>query len=281
MLINRQFYNEHTRNYTILFGALFNNIRIKRTDENGAVIQNMRVPLAYGPRQKYLAIVEQYLKSQNEEGAGKQPVGIVLPRMAFEITSMEYDPTRKLPKIAKFRSATENTAIRSFQYAPVPYNINFSLYIMTKNAEDGPKIYEQILPFFGPEFTVTANMIPEMGLLRDVPIIMHNMTATDDYATNYVDRRALIWTLNFTMKADFFGPVYQAKPIKNINVNLYIDQVVQNAIDGVNRVANINIRPGLTEDGEPTTDINETIPYADINSDDPWDFIETITEYFG
>lgn len=240
----------------------------------------MKVPVSYGPRQKYLAIIDQYLKSQNQEGAGKQPIAIALPRMSFEIKDMIYDSARKLPKLQRFTAAGSNPDARNYQYTPVPYDMHLTLSIMTKNAEDGPKIYEQILPYFGPEFTVSANLIPEMGVLRDIPVVFNGMRTIDEYQGEYEDRRSLTWELDFTMKVYFFGPVYTSKPIKKIDVGIYNTNDVNTMPDTDPTIA-IQIVPGLTADGQPTTDIAETIPYTQINKNDPWDFITTVTEYFG
>ncbi len=258
MTIVNHFYNGTTRRYIALFGSLFNKMSITRDDNDGNKVQRMVVPISYGPYQKFLAKVTQDPKLN-------RPEAISLPRMSFEIMSMSYDGTRK----TNSRNALQ-TSDNTFVYSPAPYNIEFNLYVMTKYAEDGTKILEQILPFFKPEYTFTAFILDDLPAL-DLPLILNSVSAEDLYEADFETRRSLMWTLSFTMKGWFFGPVRERKRIKFIDVRNYPQL---QAAGG----SNILIQPGMTANGEPTTDINETIPFQQIEFDDDWGVITMIEE---
>jgi hypothetical protein len=195
------FYHEILRKTVIGFGTLFNNIEIRQTNNQGEVVSVLKVPLAYGPIQKFLARVEQQPNLNT-------PVQITLPRMSFEFTGLSYDTTRKLTTTQTFlsKSTTDSTDIRK-TYMPVPYNMDFDLNIMTKLNDDMLQIIEQILPYFQPSYTLTVNLIDSIGEKRDIPIVLDNISMEDTYEGDYSTRRALIYTLKFTAKTYLFGPV--------------------------------------------------------------------------
>jgi len=258
MPLTNHFYNGTTRRYIALFGSLFNKMSITRDDNEGNQIQRMVVPISYGPYQKFLAKITQ-------DPALNRPQAVSLPRMSFEITSMNYDGSRKVNSLNKIR-----TAENSFVYAGAPYNIEFNLYVMTKYAEDGTKILEQILPFFKPEYTFTAFIIDGAPAL-DLPLILNGISVEDIYEGDFETRRSLMWTLSFTMKGWFFGPQRERKTIKFIDVRNYPQMEVGSG-------TNILIQPGLTANGEPTTDITETIPFEEIEFEDDWGIITIIED---
>lgn len=264
-MFGTQFYNETTRRYVAVFGTLFNTIKIVRKNNAGSTIQTMTVPINYGPVQKFLAKLE-----QDPNLTAPQ---ITLPRMTFEMTSMTYDPVRNLtPMKTYFKNITNNDASFNSSYTPAPYNITFQLNIMTKFQEDGTKIVEQILPFFKPDFTPSVKLLDNIDEYFDIPISLDNISMEDTYEGSFEQRRALIWTLTFTMKAYYFGPATQKKVIKFANVKSYSD-INSNTI-----VQTVNVRPGLTANGLPTTNINNTVAYANINFEDDWDYIVQITD---
>jgi hypothetical protein len=195
------FYHEILRKTVIGFGTLFNGIEIKQTNNQNEVISVLKVPLVYGPIQKFLARVEQQPNLNT-------PVQITLPRMSFEFTGLSYDPARKLTTTQTFlsKSVTDGSDIRK-TYMPVPYNMDFELSIMTKLNDDMLQIIEQILPYFQPSYTLTINLIESIGEKRDIPIVLDNISMEDDYEGDYTTRRALIYTLKFTAKIYLFGPV--------------------------------------------------------------------------
>jgi hypothetical protein len=195
------FYHEILRKTVISFGTLFNNIEVRQTNNQGEIVSVAKVPLAYGPIQKFLARVEQ----QPNLNA---PVQITLPRMSFEFTGLSYDTTRKLTTTQTFlsKSTTDASDIKK-TYMPVPYNMDFEMNIMTKLNDDMLQIVEQILPYFQPAYTLTVNLIDSIGEKRDIPIILNNVSMEDTYEGDYSTRRALIYTLKFTAKTYLFGPV--------------------------------------------------------------------------
>jgi len=227
-MFGTHFYNEGLRKLTIAFGQLFNNIIIQNTSSTGAVTKRIRVPLAYAPKEKFLVRLEQQANLQDGRA-----VSITLPRLGFEITGLSYDSSRKLNKINKTIRVKSNEEGKktNFNYTPVPYNINFSLYSFTATAENGLQIVEQILPFFQPEYTVTMNVVPEMQLVRDIPIILNSVNYEDTYNGEFTQRRAVIYTLGFTAKTYLYGPMSNQKVIKEVQADLGADTVAPLARD--------------------------------------------------
>lgn len=198
------FYHEILRKTIIGFGTLFNGITIKHKKNTGEVVSLIKVPIAYGPIQKFLARVEQQPNLNS-------PVQMTLPRMSFEFVGLSYDPTRKVTSTQTFLSpVTSNSTDIRKAYMPVPYNMDFELSIMTKLDDDMLQIIEQILPYFGPSYTISINLIDLIGEKRDVPVTLNNISMSDDYEGDYTNRRALIYTLRFTVKNYLFGPVSSA-----------------------------------------------------------------------
>ena len=219
-MFGTHFYNQGLRKLTIAFGQIFNNIIIQNTSSTGAVTKRIRVPLAYAPKEKFLARLEQQANLQED-----REVAITLPRLGFEITGLAYDASRKINKMQKTVrvKANEDGKKLNFNYAPVPYNINFSLYSFTATAENGLQIIEQILPFFQPEYTVTMNVIPELQIKRDIPIILNTVTYEDTYSGDFTRRRAVIYTLNFTAKTYLYGPMSNSSVITSVQADLGAD----------------------------------------------------------
>ena len=219
MLGNRQFYHETVRNIIVGFGTLFNDIHIVRKDNNGSITQSMKVPLAYGPKQKWLARLDQ-------DAGLESKVAITLPRMGFEIQNLTYDPARKLNRVQKFKkvkSSASNADKLDTQFMPVPYNLNIQLYAMAKNSDDALQMVEQILPYFQPDYTLTIKDMPEMGVARDIPIVLNSINYEDSYKGDYAERRAIMYTLDFTTKFYLYGPVTSSKVIKTVQVDQYTD----------------------------------------------------------
>ena len=213
------FYNESMRRMTIGFGQIFNNIQIKRKDSSGNITQSIRVPLAYAPKEKFLARLDAQPNLDEREFA------ITLPRMSFEITGIQYDSSRKLTRVQKFKhvKAGKEGKVLNYNYVPVPYNISYNLYSFTASAEEGLQIIEQILPFFQPDYTVTVNAIPELNIKRDIPIVLNSVNYEDTYSGDFSQRRAVIYTLGFTAKTYLFGPASTQKVVKEVQSDLYTD----------------------------------------------------------
>lgn len=213
-MFGKVFYHDTIRKYVILFGTLFNNVYIVKGNGTDTT-QTIRVPIAYGPKQKFLTRLTQ---DPNLD----RPTAIQLPRMGFEMTNISYAGERKLPTINRITvQDPDNTNKLAYQYMPVPYDIEFSLYVMVKQAQDGTRILEQILPYFTPDWTATLNLDPSMQHKYDIPVILNDVSVEDTYEGNFTERRALIWTLKFTLKGYIFGPTRKQGPIKTSIINLY------------------------------------------------------------
>ena len=195
------FYNEILRRTVIAFGSLFNGIEIKHTDSSDNIVSVIKVPLAYGPTQKFLARLDQSADLSKK-------VQITLPRMSFEFTGLTYDSTRKVTTTQTFttKDAT-NGAETKKAFMPVPYNMQFELSIMSKLNDDCLQIVEQILPYFQPAYTLTVDLVESINEKRDIPIVLENITMQDDYEGDFTSRRVLVYTLRFTAKTYLFGPV--------------------------------------------------------------------------
>jgi len=198
------FYHEILRRTVIAFGSLFNEISIKHTNNSNDTVSVIKVPLAYGPTQKFLARL-------NQSPNLNKPVQITLPRMSFEFTGLIYDSSRKSTTTQYFtaKSAADGTETKK-AYLPVPYNMQFELSIMCKLNDDALQIVEQILPYFQPAYTMTVDLVDTINEKRDIPVVLENITMQDDYEGDFTTRRVLIYTLRFTAKTYIFGPVSSA-----------------------------------------------------------------------
>jgi len=216
-MLGQQFYHETIRNVIVAFGTMFNNIQIVRKNNSGAIIQTMKVPLAYGPKQKFLVRLDQDPSASNS-------TAITLPRLGFEIGALSYDPVRKMNRVQKFKkvkSSSSDSNKLDTQYMPVPYNMDITLYAMAKNSDDALQIVEQILPYFQPDYTLTLNDMADMGIKKDVPIILTDVSYEDSYQGDFQARRAIIYTMSFTSKFFLYGPVTSSKVIKTVQVDQY------------------------------------------------------------
>jgi len=215
-MLGTYFYHEIIRKTVVAFGTLFNDVYVRHHDSAGKDISEMKVPISYGPRQKFLARIQQ----QPELNKATQ---ITLPRMSFEMNSIQYDPSRK-SGIAQTFKAKEDGKIKKV-FMPVPYNLGFELNILTKLQDDSLQIVEQILPFFQPGFTLTIDLADQIGEKRDVPMVLDDISFTDDYEGNFETRRALIYTLRFTAKTYMFGPIADSTDglIRKVQLDYYTD----------------------------------------------------------
>jgi len=263
-MFGRDFYNETTRRYVAVFGTLFNDISIVRTNNDGSYSQTMKVPVNYAPMQKILARLEQ--------DPNLDAPAMTLPRISFEITGMTYSAERNLPRNNMIRAGAAITNSLQTQYTPAPYDIEFQLNIMTKYNEDGTKILEQILPFFKPDFTVSVKILDELDLYVDIPVVLNSVSTEDVYEGSFEERRALIWTLSFTLKGYYFGPTSNKKVIK------FSEAKVTTNDDITYPDIKVNVQPGLTANNEPTTSLDDTVDYADIDINDNWAYIVTVQD---
>ena len=216
-MLGSTFYHQTIRKYVAVFGTLFNDINIERKNSSGAVVERLKVPLAYGPKQKWLLAIQ-------ETTSDRKVIATRTPRMGFAMTGVSYDSARKLNTIGRNVAAntSSTTSNMTTMYNPVPYNFDFQLFILVKNAEDGTQILEQVLPYFTPEFTVTVNTIPDMNIKADVPITLNSADVADEYEGDLTARRTITWTLSFTLKGFIYPNVTSGEIIKSIEVNFRI-----------------------------------------------------------
>ena len=213
-MLGTYFYHEILRKTVIGFGTLFNNINIRHKDASGTNFSVMKVPLAYGPMQKFLARIQQQPDLDRE-------TAITLPRLSFEMQGIQYDPTRKTGIAQTFLTKNGTNAKRV--YMPVPYNIGFELSVMAKLSDDALQILEQILPYFQPSFNITVNLISSIGEKKDIPIVLESINYSDQYEGGFESRRTIVYTLSFVAKTYLFGPVAENPEglIKKVDVDYY------------------------------------------------------------
>jgi len=210
-MLGTQFYNQAVRKTVVSFGTLFNNIELKKTVD-GQVIETEKVPLAYGPKQKFL------YRLQGNPTDGRK-VAITLPRIYFEMTGIDYDASRKTPATQKYKTVINDNGneVRT-QYVPVPYNISFEVGILCKSQDDGLQILEQILPFFQPSFSMSLKFIPDMNEVRDVAVVLNSVDFDDDWEDDFSTRRSITYTMQFTAKSYIYGPYTKADVIRKSRI---------------------------------------------------------------
>lgn len=257
-MLGAHFYNEAIRKTVIGFGTLFNNIEIRKTDPtSGNVIEAEKVPLAYGPKNKFLVRLD-------ENPDANKKVAITLPRLYFEMTGVSYDGARKTSPLQKYKTVVNNNGEElRVQYVPVPYNMDFELGIIAKSQDDGLQILEQILPYFQPNFNITLNMIPEMGEKKDISIVLNSINYADDWDDSFLNRRSIVWTLNFVAKSYIYGPFNQADVIKKAIVYETVGGFDQNK-----RHAKFTYTPKALEDNDGDGDIDAADDALVISTDD-------------
>ena len=267
-MLGEYFYHKIIRKTVTTFGTLFNNIQLKTFDDKGNFVKQEKVPLAYGPIQKFLA------RLQQAPDIDKQ-FTISVPRLSFEMTGITYDGSRKVPPIQFYRSTDENNPDGTLkQYMPVGYNVDFELGIIAKSQDDALQILEQILPFFQPQFTVTVDLIPEMGEKRDVPVILNNVDFRDDYEGDFGSRRIITYSLRFTVKTYLYGPLSAGDVIRKSIANINIGDNVTGA-----RILTYEVTPKALEDKNNDGVVNAADD-ALLFADDDFGFNEGI-EYYG
>ena len=215
-MLGTYFYHEILRKTVIGFGTLFNNINIRHKDASGTNFSVLKVPLAYGPMQKFLARIQQQPDLDRE-------TAITLPRLSFEMQGIQYDPTRKTGIAQTFLTKSGTNAKKV--YMPVPYNVGFELSIMAKLSDDALQILEQIVPYFQPSFNITVNLISSIGEKKDIPIVLESINYSDQYEGGFESRRTIIYTLSFVAKTYLFGPVADSPEglIKKVDVDYFAD----------------------------------------------------------
>lgn len=262
------------RKYDAIVGNLFNDISIPRYHSNGTIEQSIRVPISYAPKDKTIARLK-------ADPTIDRPAAVMLPRLSYQLQDIEYDADRHLnpAEYTVVQSAVANSGYLR-QYNPVPYDFHYTVWAFAKSRTDGYSIVEQVLPFFTPEFTVTAEMIPEMNVILNVPIILNRVDVHDDYAdADFETHRSVVWTLDLTLKGMLFGPTYDTGLIKFIDMTFNIpttDDIEDATANNSPPIDRVTVQPGLLANGEPTTNAAASIPYTDIDEDDNWNVATVI-----
>lgn len=270
-MFGQQFYFALIRKYVILFGTLFNDIKITRFDSTHNVQHTIDVPISYGPREKVLARLEGDSKLDKK-------VAIQLPRMTFEMTDFVYDGARKLRTTGRHVIAGSNTDIL-YQYNPVPYNFSFNLSMIAKNVDDAWQIVEGILPFFTPEYTMKAHLIPDMNESRDIAVVLERTSLSDLYEGNFEERRVLTADLGFVMRGWLYGPIHTGNNIITMaNTNFFDSSAYSNIDDSIGQIVRedtVSYTPGQLANGSPTTNAALTIDRSLIAANSSYGYIRT------
>lgn len=212
------FYHEKIRKCVAMFGRMFNDIYVLRKNSSGEVISQVKVPLSYAPKQKYLERIR-----ENPDLYTDTQVAIKLPRMSFEITNFAYDTSRQLTKTSTFNTTGADNSNRKKFFPPVPYTINFQLNVYAKTQDDALQVVEQVLPYFNPQYTLTikpfATDYPDFK--EDIPIIIQGVSFQDDFEGAVESRRTIIYQLDFEMKVSFHGPITTSSVIRQADAVVY------------------------------------------------------------
>lgn len=240
-MFGQPFYHYTFRKIVASFGSIFSNIFVVKRNKNGSEIERIKVPLAYGP-------AERYLVRTLEDPDLNRNYNIKLPRMSFQITSIEYDSQRKLNTLKKNTAPIDGspgTVVR--QYQGVPYKINIELSVLSKFIDDSNQIIEQILPWFTPAFSITINSIPGMDYKDDLAIVLTSTALQDNYEDDWLTRRDIVWTLTFEIKAMFYGPMVNKDIITRAVTDVFnatgVDINNQTELGSVARVLRSTVEP--------------------------------------
>lgn len=275
-LYQEYFYHKTIFKSVATFGTLFNDITIKRSDKSGKVIQDIKVPLTYSPRGKFLAKIQE---TSNED---RKKTSINLPVIGFEISSFTYDSIRKQNSLNKRFHTTESGTVKR-SYSPVPYNITYSVSVYVENFDDGLQIVEQIIPFFDPHLNIPSKLVyDDLNIVDDVSVSLDSISLDETYEGPFTERRMIMWNLSFTMKTNIFKPVVESNVIKSVESHLRStptgnsgevtsEEIVQSKQDGTS--ASSIVEPGMDSNGEPTSKREESVPKEEINADDNYGFI--------
>lgn len=245
MINNNPFYHKVFKRAIVAFGSLFSNITIERKDNQGNLVQTLKVPIAQAPKEKWIVRIDSDPNLENHTYT-------TLPRMSFEITGISYDPNRKLGRLNRISCVKEGTN-RAYVYAPVPYNLDMTLYVLTKTQEDAFQIIEQILPYFTPEFNMSVKSVDDLNIVTDIPTILNSVSVQDDYDGDFQTRRFVTYTLTFTMKLNVYGQVSEQGVITSSLIdigeldNIPLDQDQQTMIESVGDINTGDITVSIEE----------------------------------
>lgn len=250
-MLTGHFYHERIRKSVAVFGSLFNDIYIFRKTASGVGQGQMKVPLSYGPRSNFLTRIAEMANGEEAE----RQLAIRLPRMSFEMLGLNYDPIRKLPTnnstIQALATPGSQTS-RTKMFTAVPYNLLFQLNIYGKTQDDALQITEQILPYFNPQYTVRVKPIDDVpAIIDDVPVVLQGVTFSDDYEGSIEQRRTILYTLDFEMKVNFYGPVAAKDIVTEVQTSLFrMDTGLSDSDDQLSTLTTVATPSGVGPDSD-------------------------------
>ena len=268
MLQNEFFYHNTTRKLVTTFGNMFNDIVVRRFNAEGVKMTNLPVPIEYGSKQKYII-----RNARQNEG---EKIQIQLPRMHFLLTNISYEPERKINPTNQNVHRKSAGAVKT-QFVPIPMRLDFELGIMARTQDDALQIVEQIIPYFTPSFVNEVKLFPEMDREYDCRTTLESINQQDDFEGTSEETKIITWTLQFVMHVWYAGPISSNGLIKRVQVDII--PVSDDNFEQFSAHSRIVTTPGLTADGQPTSDPTLTVPYSEINPEDPYGFITEIDFY--
>lgn len=256
-MFSTYFYHERVRRTVAAFGSLFNNIYILRKQANNNVVSQVRVPLAFAPKRKFLERIEEANKNEVSDA---HIVAITLPRMSFEITGMNYDSSRQLPRTNSLSFPSTDTNRKTKIYTKTPYNIQFQLNLYARSHDDALQVVEQIMPYFTPSYTLTVKPLDEFPSIKDdVPITLQGISFSDDYEGSMETRRTIIYTLDFEMKIDVYGPTSSGAIIRQADISYFLSNDSDQSGWDLHSIYSVTTDP------------------IDVSQDSDYTFVETLT----
>jgi hypothetical protein len=266
-MLGTDFYHQITKGYITAFGRLFNDITIDRKDSANNLVTRVKVPIVYANKDKLLTRVM-------ADPPIDKKAAIVLPIISFELTGLRYDGQRKLQTMKKIAIESDDPNKAKFVFAAVPYDLSFSLYVYAKYAEDTTKIIEEMLPYFTPGYSPTIRLVGPMDLKYDCPVITSGeVSIQDDYDGSFIERRTMVWQQQFTVKGYYFGPVREKPIIKYSITNFFADVP---GFDTSDPAGTVTVTPGLTANGEPTSNGEISVDVNTIFATDDYGFVKRV-----
>lgn len=272
------FYNETIRNTVVAFGSLFNEIYVVRKNSSGTETSRFKVPITYGPKEKFIRMLNEYSLLKGK-GNGTE-ISTILPRIGFNIESINYDGERKRNTLSKRYTKNTDPNKLSFEFAEVPYNIDFVMTIAARTMEDALQIVEQILAYFTPEFTVTVNFTDSRPKI-DVPITLTSVATEMDFEGDLSTQRSILFNLGFTVRTYVYGPTKTAKIIKTVDARFWNAdfETETNAITGSTGALSRQLI-SVTGPSGINTDIDNFSVYGDFGATgSTTERVNTIFEY--
>ena len=276
-MLGSTWYFQTIRKYIAIVGHLVNNLSIERTDANNNVTQVIAVPVEYLPKENMMV---RLIGDPNIS----RPFSDLVPRItyALEPNGIRYRSEDRTPATNYIAQKQANSSSRAlYQFTPTPYDFGFKVLVWVKNFEDGTKIIEQILPFFAPEYTVKAMLVPEINEQREIPVELKSVAMQDLWSDDFKQRQYIVWELDFNVKGFLYGPVKSSPLILFSDVRTFVVNPLANNDTALpkNPVYSVVTQPGLTANGEPTSNLAQSIAANLIFLDSDYGYIVTQTDY--